>query len=138
MQMAFSEFGMYYPTAGSYDTHTTRFVVYNGKDTTATVLFQLTDEASYSAIPATLQSTTADGSLTVLFNANPTEDGMAMYNGKGWNATVSLYGDETAIVSPSNKSSDNSSTTVHKYLTPAGTFIIERNNARYTLTGERL
>ncbi len=134
VQMAFSEFGMYYADATSFDTHATRFVVYNGKDTTATVLFQLTDAASYSAIPATLQSTAADGSLTVLFNANPTEDYMAMYNAKGWNATVSEYGDETGIVSPATSVEASSAT---KYLTPAGVLIIERNSVRYTLTGER-
>lgn len=136
VQIAFSEFGMYYPTADAFDTHTTRFVVYNGKDTTATVLFQLTDEASYSSLPATLQSTAADGSLTVLFNANPTGDYMAMYNAKGWNATVSVYGNDTAIASPSDNSSDHSSATVQKYLTPAGTLVIERNAVRYTLTGQ--
>ncbi len=135
VQMAFSEFGMYYPEETSFDTHATRFVVYNGKDTTATVLFQLTDEASYSAIPATLQSTAADGSLTVLFNANPTADGMAMYNGKGWKATVSEYGTVTSMEAPADSTS---SSAARKYLSPNRHLIIERDGARYTITGQRL
>ncbi len=132
MQIAFSKFGMYFPAPDEYyDTHTTLFVVYNGNDTTATKLYEVT-AATATTLPATLQSTATDGALTVLFNANPTGDYMAMNNAKGWNATVSEYGQGTGILTPA------AATSTHKYLTPSGDLIIECDGVRYTVTGQRL
>ena len=85
MEINFQDFDVYYATT-SYGVKA-KFQIFSGTGITGEKLWEA-DATNKSTGPGkTLRSKSADGALTVVFNAN---DNMS-YNAKGWHATVSEY-----------------------------------------------
>ncbi|MCM1222561.1 MAG: DUF4465 domain-containing protein, partial [Lachnospiraceae bacterium] len=81
----FSEFDVYY-SSGSYGTRA-KFEVYSGREADAAkLLWKL--QTNGGKPEGKLKSTAADGSITVVFNANTTS---SSYAGSGWKATVTPF-----------------------------------------------
>ncbi|MCM1452597.1 MAG: DUF4465 domain-containing protein [Clostridium sp.] len=81
----FSEFDVYY-ASGSYGTRA-KFEVYSGRTADAAkLLWKLQTDGGKP--DGKLKSTAADGSITIVFNANTTS---SYYAGKGWKATVTPF-----------------------------------------------
>ena len=132
LQMEFSLFDIFYANDPyGFDTNKAQFVIYNGSNTDADVLFEVNDLTSATTLPATVTSTAADGSLTVFFNANPSFKGYN--NAGGWKATLSeVGGSSTAVPSVS---ADNE---IVKYITPDGQLLIHCNGILYNTAGQRI
>lgn len=87
IEIDFSKFNVYYGTA-SYDTKA-KFEIYSGKGETKELLWALTDAADKNIGPGKiLRSKAADGSMTVIFNANTTS---SSYTAAGFEAAVREY-----------------------------------------------
>ncbi len=85
-QIDFSLFNVQY-SSSSYGNKS-KFVIYNGSNTSADILWQLNSSDQQETGPGTtIRSTAADGSLTILFNPNSSYS----YYYKGFQATVSEY-----------------------------------------------
>lgn len=132
LQMEFSLFDIFYANDPyGFDTNKAQFVIYNGSNTDADVLFEVNDLASATTLPATVTSTAADGSLTVFFNANPSFSGYN--NAGGWKATLSEVGGQSTAVPA--VSADNKAV---KYITPDGQLLIHCNGILYNASGIRI
>ena len=132
LKMEFSLFDIFYDNdIYGYDHNKAQFVIYNGKDTNGDILFEVKDATSATTLPPTITSTSEDGALTVLFNANPAYSGYT--NAAGWKAVVSeTRGTSTALPSASV---DNE---VVKYFTPNGQLVIMREGILYNAAGTRI
>jgi len=88
-ELEFSDFHLYYyPTASSYYPRA-KFEVYSGKGTGGKLLWSLTTADDKDKGPERiLRSESADGALTVVFDAKTTS---ASYTAKGWQAEVREY-----------------------------------------------
>lgn len=88
-ELEFSSFHLYYyATASSYYPRA-KFEVYSGKGTGGKLLWSLTSADDKDKGPGRiLRSESADGALTVVFNAKTTS---SSYTAKGWQAEVREY-----------------------------------------------
>ena len=84
IQMEFSDFAVSY---NSYSKAT--FRIYAGQGTAGELLWEA-DKDNCATGPGLVRSTSEDGALTIVFNAN-TEYRTYVGAGKGWHATVSEY-----------------------------------------------
>lgn len=87
IKIDFADFDIYY-SSSSYGTKA-KFKIYNGSETTADNLLWEVDADNKSTGPGkAISSSAADGSLTVVFDANTT---MSYHTADGWHATVSEF-----------------------------------------------
>ncbi|MDD6209866.1 MAG: BNR-repeat neuraminidase N-terminal domain-containing protein [Bacteroidales bacterium] len=88
IELDFSSFSVYYASS-SYSTRAT-FKVYSGREQKSdNLLWELSSNEDQEKGPGKiLRSAAADGSLTIVFNANTT---YSSYVGKGWQAEVREY-----------------------------------------------
>ena len=87
MELEFSDFHIYY-AAGSYGVKA-KYEIYSGKSVSGEKLWELMSADDKDKGPGRIiRSKAADGSLTVVFNANTTS---SYYTAKGWTAKVREY-----------------------------------------------
>lgn len=82
IEMEFSKFNFYFPTYGTAPT----FKIYNGNSVAGAPVYELT-KSNKNEKPS-VRSTSADGALTVVFNAGGNSATSSTY---GWTALVSEY-----------------------------------------------
>lgn len=133
IHIEFSLFDIYYANdAYGFDSSKAMFVVYNGSDTYGDVLFEVNSVETATTIPSAITSTAEDGTLTVLFNANPSY--MGMTNAGGWKATVTESGNSSTSV----KANPMADKVVVKYLTADGQLRIATPDATYNSAGQKI
>ena len=87
IEIDFKSFAIYYGS-GSYDTQA-KFEIYSGRGDTKELLWSLKNSADKNIGPGKiLRSKAADGTMTVIFNANTTS---SSYTAKGFEAEVREY-----------------------------------------------
>lgn len=87
IELEFDDFDIYY-SSSSYGVRA-RYQIYSGKNTSGKLLWELKSAADKSIGPnRVLRSESADGAITVVFNAN---DSGSPYTAKGWHAQVREY-----------------------------------------------
>lgn len=95
VELEFSDFQVYY-SSSSYGVKA-KFAVYSGKGTTGEKLWELTSADDSNKGPGyILRSRSADGALTVVFDANTST---SSYTAKGWTAEVREYKPRPMVVS---------------------------------------
>lgn len=88
-ELEFSDFHLYYHSTASSYYPRAKFEVYSGKGTGGKLLWSLTTADDKDKGPERiLRSESADGALTVVFDAKTTS---ASYTAKGWQAEVREY-----------------------------------------------
>ena len=90
VQIDFSEFAVYISTNSYPGSVKAKFEIYSGVGTSGTPLWKADVANQYTGPGSTIRSKSADGALTIVFNANTS----ALYYNftrKGWKATVSLH-----------------------------------------------
>lgn len=95
MEMEFFKFSIRYYTYAGGDPV---FKIYSGTGTTGELLWTMTKDNKDAGPGIKLRSTSADGALTVVFNAN----GSAGSTGNGWEAEVREYKSKPMIVKDVN------------------------------------
>lgn len=95
VQIDFDKFDVYYATS-SYGVKAT-YEIYSGSEVNKTnLLWALTDASQATTGPGKIiRSNSADGALTVKFNANTT---YSSYAGTGWNATITPFQDHAMTI----------------------------------------
>ncbi len=86
IEMTFADFAVAYSSSSYYGVRAD-YKIYAGADTTGELLWQA-DATNCKVGPGKIRSTSADGAITVVFNANTD---MSYYTEEGWHATVSEY-----------------------------------------------
>lgn len=87
IELDIQSFALYYSTSSWAPQ--AKFEVYSGKGTSGDLLWSLNSDADKNVGPGRiLRSSSADGALTVVFNANTTS---SSYTAKGWTAEVREY-----------------------------------------------
>lgn len=95
-ELEFSDFHVYYSSSSSYGVRA-KFVVYSGKGTTGEKLWELTSADDSNKGPGyILRSKSADGALTVVFDAKTST---SSYTAKGWTAEVREYKSRPMVIS---------------------------------------
>ncbi len=90
VQIDFSEFAVYISTNSYPGSVKAKFEIYSGVGTSGTPLWKADVANQYTGQGSTVRSKSADGALTIVFNAN-TSALYYQYTRKGWKATVSLH-----------------------------------------------
>ena len=90
-ELEFSDFDIYY-SSSSYGIKA-KYEIYSGRTATDTNLMWRLSQSGDK--PGKIRSEAADGSLTIVFNANTTS---SYYAGKGWTATVTPFIDHNMTV----------------------------------------
>lgn len=103
VQIDFSEFDLFISNT-SYGLKA-KFVIYNGTSATGTPIWIADANNKNKGPEHIIRSTSADGALTVLFNANTNN---SQQTGNGWKATVSSYQPVQMSVSSLNAFQTNS------------------------------
>ncbi len=86
IELDFSDFDLYYASS-SYGVRS-KYQIFNGKGTNGEKLWEVNLENKKTGPTGKIYSTSPDGALTIVFNAN-TE--YSTYTAKGWHATVNEY-----------------------------------------------
>ncbi len=86
MEINFADFEVVY-AANTYQTRA-KFQIFSGKTISGEKLWEVNANNKSTGPGKTIRSKSADGALTILFNANTTSN---YQTGKGWHATVSEY-----------------------------------------------
>ncbi len=86
IEMTFADFAVAYSSSSYYGIRAD-YKIYAGADTTGELLWQA-DATNCNIGPGKIRSTSEDGAITVVFNANTDQ---SYYTEKGWHATVSEY-----------------------------------------------
>lgn len=98
MELEFSDFHVYY-SSSSYGVKA-KFAVYSGKGTSGEKLWELKTADDQDKGPGyILRSKSADGALTVVFDANTTT---SYYTAKGWTAEVREYRSRPMVLNQVN------------------------------------
>lgn len=102
IELDFADFDIYI-SSSSYGIKA-KFQIFNGKTTTGTPLWEATVDNKSTGPGKKIRSTSTDGALTVVFNANTETNG---YTGKGWHATVREHQPKPMTVTAINVWQDN-------------------------------
>ncbi len=87
IELEFKDFVIYMSNS-SYGGTKAKFVIYDGKGTNGTVLWEATADNKDKGPETIIRSKSSDGAITVLFNSKTTS---SYYTEKGWHATVRSY-----------------------------------------------
>ncbi len=86
IEMTFTDFAVYYSSSAYYGIRAD-YKIYAGAGTSGELLWQA-DATNCKVGPGKIRSTSEDGAITIVFNANTDQ---SYYTEKGWHATVSEY-----------------------------------------------
>ncbi len=86
IEMTFADFAVYYSSSSYYGIRAD-YKIYAGAGTSGELLWKA-DATNCKVGPGKIRSTSEDGAITVVFNANTDQ---SYYTEKGWHATVNEY-----------------------------------------------